>query len=230
MHKHICTICSTPLTGQQKNACSRQCAIKVYTIKRRESGRLRGPKPRKYPFTCNVCNRDGMATKPNAKSHAYCQRVTSTNKIKLSSSTEIVYVPRVAPTPETTIIHGGFMWNGTCKICGKQFTSFHGNATCSDECQAKRPAHIRNKQRDGNHRKRARKFGVEYEPIKAQIVFQRDNYMCKLCGQRTEHNASSNADTRPSIDHIIALANGGSHTYDNVQTAHRICNSLKSDK
>ena len=34
----------------------------------------------------------------------------------------------------------------------------------------------------------------------------------------------------PSIDHIIPVSRGGTHTWDNVQLAHRYCNSIKSNK
>ena len=34
----------------------------------------------------------------------------------------------------------------------------------------------------------------------------------------------------PSIDHIVPLSKGGSHTWDNVQLAHKQCNSIKSNK
>ena len=33
----------------------------------------------------------------------------------------------------------------------------------------------------------------------------------------------------PSIDHVNALANGGTHTWDNVRLAHCECNRRKSD-
>ena len=32
----------------------------------------------------------------------------------------------------------------------------------------------------------------------------------------------------PSIDHVIAVANGGTHEWSNVKLAHRICNSNKN--
>ena len=34
----------------------------------------------------------------------------------------------------------------------------------------------------------------------------------------------------PSIDHIIPMSKGGGHIWSNVQVAHIICNSIKSDK
>jgi 5-methylcytosine-specific restriction endonuclease McrA len=33
--------------------------------------------------------------------------------------------------------------------------------------------------------------------------------------------------TSPTIDHIIPMAKGGGHIWDNVQVAHAICNSTK---
>lgn len=33
----------------------------------------------------------------------------------------------------------------------------------------------------------------------------------------------------PSIDHVIALKNGGNHVWSNVQLAHAICNIIKND-
>jgi 5-methylcytosine-specific restriction endonuclease McrA len=33
-----------------------------------------------------------------------------------------------------------------------------------------------------------------------------------------------------TLDHIIPLAKGGDHTYENIKLAHMICNSYKSDK
>jgi 5-methylcytosine-specific restriction endonuclease McrA len=34
----------------------------------------------------------------------------------------------------------------------------------------------------------------------------------------------------PTIDHVLALAAGGTHEMANVQAAHFICNSLKGDR
>lgn len=73
--------------------------------------------------------------------------------------------------------------------------------------------------------------------ITIQKLFQRDNGICYLCGKmcdwddkeiRNETIVCGNQ--YPSIDHVIPLANGGLHSWDNVKLAHRICNSLKADK
>lgn len=226
MGNHICIICQSPLTGRQTNACSRQCANKVYSNRRRESGKLRGPKPRKYSFICIICDNPGTGTKPETVRHAYCHRITTRTKQKLSSSLAIVHVPRIMPIPETTIISGMFWWNGNCKVCGTSFTSSIGYATCSDECQRKHRHDIRSSTKA---RYRARLRNATIERVSKRTVYQLNNYVCQICMEPTQPDAHHLSNMYPSLDHIIALANGGSHTYANVQTAHRICNSLKRD-
>ncbi|MFC9724785.1 HNH endonuclease [Bacillus cereus] len=39
-----------------------------------------------------------------------------------------------------------------------------------------------------------------------------------------------NHDYYPSIEHIIPVSKGGTHTWDNVKLDHRKCNYLKSNE
>lgn len=127
-----------------------------------------------------------------------------------------------------------------CAVCGCVFHSeVKTKKYCSDKCKQK--AH--NKQNDkrkkmagcfyGNHRKRARKYGVEYEPgITLKKLIKRDNNICQICGKPCDINDlswGSSGPMHPTIDHIVAMANGGGHTWENIQLAHAICNSYKRD-
>jgi 5-methylcytosine-specific restriction endonuclease McrA len=38
-----------------------------------------------------------------------------------------------------------------------------------------------------------------------------------------------NHDLAPTKDHVIALSNGGEHSYANAQLTHRICNNIKNN-
>ncbi len=35
---------------------------------------------------------------------------------------------------------------------------------------------------------------------------------------------------KPSIDHIVPITRGGTHTWDNAQLAHLLCNTRKGNK
>lgn len=71
--------------------------------------------------------------------------------------------------------------------------------------------------------RRARLRGVPMGAVKASVVFQRDEGICGICG-----TAVDPADFH--VDHVVPLARGGEHAYDNVQTAHPACNRVKGAK
>lgn len=79
------------------------------------------------------------------------------------------------------------------------------------------------------HRNRAKRFGVEYNTLNAQVIFERDNWTCYLCGVKVER-AKKYKPNRATLDHVIPLSKGGAHTYDNVKTCCNWCNSSKGDK
>lgn len=67
---------------------------------------------------------------------------------------------------------------------------------------------------------RARKRTAVAEYIDRLVVLERDDGVCGICGE----------DVDPMnfhVDHVLALACGGTHTHDNVQVAHPLCNSRK---
>lgn len=143
--------------------------------------------------------------------------------------------------------------NHVCTVCGKRFSKAEfmkdkgltliptNPKYCSKECERKYRTKVSNsrpdkwKWRTGNHRHRAKKYGVPYESgITLAKLIKRDGLRCALCGGMCNPNDHSYSDyagaTYPSIDHIIPMSKGGGHTWDNVQIAHMICNSLKSNK
>lgn len=117
-----------------------------------------------------------------------------------------------------------------CKRCGKTFTSANPyQIYCSKKCAKKSKKH--------NHcnsiRKRCRKYGVYYDPaVTREKVVERDNGICQICGKVCDPfdlRWGFSGPNFPTLDHIIALANGGNHTWDNVQCACGECNSYKRD-
>ena len=116
-----------------------------------------------------------------------------------------------------------------CPVCN----TLHTNRSkyCTDKC-FKYMSHKSNEDR------RLRLMGKTKDTsITLKGLISRRGLRCAICGELVDINdyemrgqvfiAGNNY---PSIDHIIPLAKGGAHQWDNVQVAHRICNSVKRDK
>lgn len=53
---------------------------------------------------------------------------------------------------------------------------------------------------------------------------------CAICGKDCVCTADRRGALYPTVDHIIPISKGGTHTWDNVQLACRGCNTSKHDK
>ena len=80
-----------------------------------------------------------------------------------------------------------------------------------------------NKARDRALRKSGRADAID--PIK---VFERDGWKCHICGVKTKKALRGTYEPlAPELEHIVSLAEGGSHTWGNVACSCRRCNSAK---
>jgi 5-methylcytosine-specific restriction endonuclease McrA len=86
------------------------------------------------------------------------------------------------------------------------------------------------KERAKNRTRRARLRGVESEPYTLIEIAERDGFVCQLCRGPVDMTLSGRMKWGPTIDHRIALANGGDDTRSNAQLAHRVCNLSKGAK
>lgn len=60
-------------------------------------------------------------------------------------------------------------------------------------------------------------------------IFERDNWICQICGHPIDRVLKFPDPWSVSLDHIIPVAHGGKHERANAQTAHLHCNVVKSD-
>lgn len=121
-----------------------------------------------------------------------------------------------------------------CVECGQKFETYHnGNLYCSDKCRNKRANRIKTVSKD----KRIRRNGKIDYSISLKKLYKRDKGICYICGKEcnpkdikmTEEGYYIAGDNYPSIDHVMPIAKGGTHTWNNVRLAHRYCNMIKSD-
>jgi hypothetical protein len=69
-------------------------------------------------------------------------------------------------------------------------------------------------------KRRARLALVEAETIDYAVVWERDGGICGICDEPADLQSWH-------LDHRVPLAQGGSHTYSNVQVTHPSCNISK---
>lgn len=121
-----------------------------------------------------------------------------------------------------------------CKHCGKLFIPINNRTTfCSKRCRERHHENIKSRTRIENTK---RNGNVDYTITLDKLIKKYNNrcYLCNCECNLNDYTVVNNTfiagNYYPSIDHVIAIANGGTHTWDNVKLAHRICNSLKSNK
>ena len=109
-----------------------------------------------------------------------------------------------------------------CKECGKVFKATNGRTHCSEKCKKA--------SQNRAHDRRIRRNGKADYSISLKRLYKRDRGFCQICGKHLEFIEDVQSGDYPSIDHIIPLAKGGLHSWDNVQLACRRCNWEKSDE
>lgn len=119
-----------------------------------------------------------------------------------------------------------------CSVCGQPFFAQQKTYKyCSAECSHK----AQNAQKEAKRRLKIQ-GGMVDNDITLSGLFKRDNGFCYICGGKCDYadyvetdKAIVCGDMYPSIDHVMPLALGGKHAWNNVKLAHRRCNSLKRD-
>ena len=79
------------------------------------------------------------------------------------------------------------------------------------------------------------------DTISLQELYERDGGVCWLYGESCDYDDKeyrvsksgrgylATGPNYPSVDHVVPLSKGGTHTWDNVKLAHKRCNSKKCD-
>lgn len=116
-----------------------------------------------------------------------------------------------------------------CPVCGSLTDR---PKYCSERC-AKKVANAYGELR----RRNLIKSAMVDKDITVDGLYIRDKGRCAICGGHCDwddytvrNGTKVCGDWYPSVDHIIPLAKGGLHSWDNVQLAHRRCNWEKSDE
>lgn len=122
----------------------------------------------------------------------------------------------------------------TCNECAVTFVATSkGNKYCSYNCMQRNVDRVKKLRR----RRNAHKNGKVDSSIGLGSLINRDDNTCYLCNEPcdgldyidTVEGHFIAGGSYPSIDHVIPISKGGTHTWDNVRLAHHYCNSVKRD-
>lgn len=207
-HCIVCGVEFKPKGNDRTTCCSRECGFKL-THFRASGGRVSHSV---YRVRCKACGVRGEARR-GAHSCKDCIEQRNRQEPK----------------------HPDLGKVRSCKICAADYhvkSKYSPSMFCSKPC---RNAHKRMQpwyqemQKQAKARRRARKKGaLKIERIGPRKVFERDDWRCGICNRKTLKSKRGLPHPRaPELDHIVALANGGSHTWDNVQCSCRECNGRK---
>lgn len=133
-----------------------------------------------------------------------------------------------------------------CGWCGRPTEQEAGDthratAACSRECQTSiahwKLGHNSSPWHVGiaecwtpKQRRRAREKMSMVGRFRRSDIFERDQYTCHLCGRQTDPLIRVPDPFAPTLDHVVPLSKGGSHTEGNIRTACFICNSRRGDR
>jgi 5-methylcytosine-specific restriction endonuclease McrA len=124
-----------------------------------------------------------------------------------------------------------------CLDCDIEFDALpKGRGTVAKRCPDCQLAYKTARGRAVASANRAQKGGSgRVEVVLHNDVFERDNWICYLCGNVVPEESRNNTGTHlgkydplaPSLEHVIPRSRGGDHTLDNLRTAHKQCNQRK---
>lgn len=116
-----------------------------------------------------------------------------------------------------------------CQYCGRAFEQHNKSCFCSEECRRKYKNLSKQRKKD-DRTKQAKKNGNYDKSITLAKVYKRDRGVCYICGKHLILNDDYNRLDAPTIEHVVPICRGGTHTWGNVRLACRACNNAKGTK
>lgn len=158
--------------------------------------------------SCRRCSGSFIRSGTSGRSQRYCSPICSA---KMRQPRKRVPRPR-KPQAVRACVHCGTSFIGTSnrRFCSPE----HGTIAHRIADRQRRRA-----EQVGNRGRGTKVFRLQ--------VFERDAWICQLCRGTVDRTLIYPHPLSASLDHAVALARGGSHTYGNTQLAHLRCNSVK---
>lgn len=233
------------LAAKQKECCTRSCAMNL-RAERAGTSRMR-------TFTCEHCWQ--LISRPVRRSRdsgKFCSRSCGFSRLTMISlekkaieriylnhkKNETKHIDIVANEVASLVRIKRNIINRTrkCDWCGVSFIQPRPYVRkCSSDCHTKALIYGKRRSRNTESARAARSMrkamhrGARgFDKIDPIAVFERDDWKCHLCGILTlKDKRGTIHDRAPELEHIVAIANGGTHTWGNVACSCRKCNGKK---
>ena len=120
--------------------------------------------------------------------------------------------------PKTCTVEGCSNRTYWLKMCRRHYRLFHA-ANGADWAAVELES--------SNNKAKTELYGGEWSHVNRVEVFERDGWVCQLCGERVDPLLKGPDPLAASLDHIVPVSLGGDHLPENCQLAHLGCNSSK---
>jgi len=97
-------------------------------------------------------------------------------------------------------------------------------------CTDCRRSRLKETRRSQKAARRAMKRGVLTVLVAPTLIYERDAWICGICSRSVDSKRAYPDPKSVSLDHIVPLANGGTHEPMNLQCSHLDCNMKKSNR
>lgn len=120
----------------------------------------------------------------------------------------------------------------SCARCGEEFlTRRKSSQYCTADCmRAAERENGRSYYLELSQRQRARKRAAVIEQFTNLEIFERDAWICYLCGLGVNRAATWPDPSMPSLDHVVPLILDGPHSRANTRCSHLGCNLRKGTR
>lgn len=234
-----------PSVAKKRSACSMSCASLL-------KARAKGYSHRTKHIVCAFCASEVTVTAwKNQERVRFCSvkcRALLSSKVAYERNALRRIADRIRAKPQSAVrreilalrrIARSVREQGRCRHCDSLYvrkqrfqrycsSACRGAASASTDERYKSSELCRAARRRGKSKRRAVIRGCAHESIDPIKVFERDKWRCHLCGVKTPRSLRGTTDDRaPELEHIVSLADGGSHTWGNVACSCRKCNISK---
>lgn len=215
----VCAWCGEPAAlgknGRVRKYCSDLCKER-WKWYRRKNDPMRAAHDKQARFE-RYCQKVGVDVPEETKRCLSCGEAL---KRQIGSD-------RFCMKPECRKARLGFL--PPCSVEGCERPASQGDL-CTTHYASRWRAANRDRARMISHNRRARERDAWVEDVDPGVVFERDGWMCHLCGERIPQGLTYPHPLYPTIDHLVPLAIGGEHSYANVAAAHNRCNAVKAHR